>query len=175
MLTPGPALARRIRLARPGWRGMGFRGLGQDTSGGCDFAGNCYDIYGNQTVSAGSSTSSQPCGVVPLPPCPGGTTVPSTNTPSSQSGNVDWTKIIQSAIQGTATAVAIQTNPFAPKNIPAGTYYASGKGGTVISTAGAGSPYTTYTAAGLTTAGLSSMLPVLLIGGVFMMFMMGRR
>ena len=169
-----PSAVGQGRGGHPYWTTSGrWRGLGQS----CDLVdanGNCVDLTpttGSTTDTTGSVQGA--CGIVPLAPCPGSTA--SSPQATTSSGSINWTNVIQSAIKGVSTVVQQQTNPFAPKNIPAGTYYARGPGGTVISTAGAGSPYTAagYTTTSL-TSGLSSMLPILLVGGVVLM-MMSRR
>jgi hypothetical protein len=77
-----------------------------------------------------------------------------------------WAPVVAGAV-GTADTIALQqTNPWAPQNLPPGTYYQQTPGGTVVTTAGAVAPGTTAL-----TTNLNSMMPLLLIAGGFVLIM----
>lgn len=83
---------------------------------------------------------------------------------------VDWAAVAQTAVQATQQGViADQTNPLT--HLQPGMYYQSTPGGgLIVSTAGV--PLGT---SALTTTTMGNLLPILLVGGVLVMFMLGRR
>jgi hypothetical protein len=148
MLTPSP-FARQQFVVRRGCYGLGAP---------------CID---DPTIDCGDP------GTVTLPTTPDPTasvSLPSTGTPTASSGGgiPSWlANIFTGAARTTETIALQQTNPLLQK----GVYYQTPQGAIY-----AGNAPATGFVPGLTTttAGLGSMLPILLIGGVLLMFMSRR-
>lgn len=180
MLTPSPVFRRAVLIR--GRRGLGQSDICIDNGDGTQ---NCFPAGGTDTSpvgglpcqsddSGGLVAGQVYCSSGGLVPASAGANLPSLNSPSAQGGakntGFSWTPIIQTAILATQKGVqAAQSNPLT--HLQPGFYYQSSpQGGTIVSTAG--QPLGT---SALTTTTLGNLLPILLVGGVLVLFMVGRR
>jgi hypothetical protein len=163
MLTPSPR-----GYARPSPRGYSCRrysGMGQNGTDTTD--GSVPIITDTPPVLDGSLPGALPGTTTPSPTIPGASSAPI--APPSP-----WEQLLINlglTAGKTTTAIALQsTNPLYRAAGQPGYYYATGPGGTVVSTSGVPG------ALNLTAANLSSWMPLILIGGGLLVFMsMGRR